>query len=904
MGQAAADPLSQWLADISRIADVTFQAPERLWFGLPLLGVLVLVPLARRVRAGDALWPLGLRALALAALLAILLEPSVTDPQTRRGRLLVLADVSPSVGATGLQRTQSYLEAAAAPFDLVTFGATPTLVGERIDGATLHGDPRDATDLAAAFRLAAVRANREEPLRIVLLSDGRATEPGAEDAALRLRRDAELWAVAVPDAPATDTPALTARSLELPPRDKRRAPFAITARVEAAAAAQVRATLYLDGEPHRTETVELRAGENNVVFRDLTLAPGRYFAQVLFGPDATPFDNIAAVELEVPGVPRVLCLARTKRKALVAEALRTQGLDVDVGAASAKHDLLGYDAVVLLPDAPSADLERHAPALADLVGRHGGGLVAVGGAEGDGLARLHATPLAFLLPLEFEPRAQAGPTPPTPKPADTPRIEVIEEKKEAYPITLCLVVDRSGSMDGYKLRQAQLSAIAAARTLTPEDRILVVAFGDQAQLLMSPCSAGDIRAIGRAVASLYAQGQTSMFHALQVAHDWMQREPSPIRHVLLISDGRPTDNGRWRDLVTKMMTEKITVSTVGIGMDVDSHLLGRIAQWGRGKYWLARAHEIPQVVTQDTKRVVAARDRRGKDAERTPPQEKPEPEPEPPPEAEKPKAVPPVTVPIVAERGAPRDMLKGLEDDELPRVAGAEEGKPRFASWTAARAGADGPPLVAYWRFGLGTAAVLTVDPEASGAKQLREHEDFPRLIAQLVRSVLPDTHGEAFVLQQALRVRGDREERLSLRVLAEDGLPRTDLALEVALADGTLLPVRRRADRYEAALPQRTEETTVEVRLGPATAPLLERSMVLPPSGNRELARTGPDRRTLLRLVGGPDRLDPPAGRVLAVPEIELARVRPLWLPFLLIAAILLPFDAWARRRVRSASR
>ena len=124
MGQAAVDSLSQWLANLAQTADVTFQAPQRLWFGLPLLGVLVLVPVARRVRAGRAIWPLGLRALALAALLAILLEPAVKEAQTRPGRLLVLADVSPSIGAAGLARTEAYLDGAAVPFDLVTFAQT------------------------------------------------------------------------------------------------------------------------------------------------------------------------------------------------------------------------------------------------------------------------------------------------------------------------------------------------------------------------------------------------------------------------------------------------------------------------------------------------------------------------------------------------------------------------------------------------------------------------------------------------------------------------------------------------------------------------------------------------------------------------------------------------------------
>jgi Mg-chelatase subunit ChlD len=500
------------------------------------------------------------------------------------------------------------------------------------------------------------------------------------------------------------------------------------------------------------------------------------------------------------------------------------------------------------------------------------------------------------------PRQRAAEAPPTPKPADRPRVEVIEETKEAYPITLCLIVDRSGSMDGYKLRQAQLAAIAAARTLTPQDRLALVAFGDQVEVLATPHPAGDLRGIARAVGKLYAEGRTAMFAALSQAYALLREDGNPIRHVILITDGKPTYGGRWRDLVTTMAREKITVSTVGIGMDVNSHLLGRLAQWGAGQYWLARAHEIPQVVTQDTKRVMEARDRRGRDAERTPPdEERPR---EPPPVPERPETPPPpATVPIVAEPGAPRDMLRGLRDEELPEVAGVEKGEPRFASWTAARAGERGPPLLVYWRFGLGTAATLTVDPEAPGARALREHEEFPRLIAQLVRSVLPDLRGMAFTLQQSLQVTGD-QELLSLRVLGEDGVARTDLPMEVVPAGGEALPVRRRADRYEATLPPRPAETRVTVRLGPAAAPLLERALLLPATDNRELARTGPDRAALLRLVGDPGRLDPAPARVLALPERELSRLRPLWLPFLLIAAILLPCDAWARRRARSASR
>jgi hypothetical protein len=97
---------------------------------------------------------------------------------------------------------------------------------------------------------------------------------------------------------------------------------------------------------------------------------------------------------------------------------------------------------------------------------------------------------------------------------------------------------------------------------------------------------------------------------------------------------------------------------------------------------------------------------------------------------------------------------------------------------------------------------------------------------------------------------------------------------------------------------------TSAVVRVGPADAPVLTRSFVLPPSTSAELARTGPDRAALSRLVGSPDRLDPAPTEVLRLPEAIREHSRPLRLPFLLFAAILLPFDAWARRRARSASR
>jgi Mg-chelatase subunit ChlD len=892
----------RWASDLLRLPDVVFAAKDRAWLLLPLLLALLLPLLLRGARG--ALPALLLRAIALAALLALLLEPGVEERERAQGSLVVLADVSPSVGEPGRARAEEYLRAAASPFDLVPFGATPVERPEALEDLlrALEPDPRPETDIARALRFAGARG--EDPKRVVLLSDGRATRPGAEQAALLLRaRGTEIYAFAVPEEGGPGGPEIRAEGIEAPPRSERATPFTIRARVSASAPCRATATLHVDGNPARAREVDLAAGVNHVLFEDVALEAGRHEVQVVLAGDRSPHDNVAGGEIEVPGIPRVLLLAATKRESLVAKALETQGITVEVAAASEARDLATFDAVVILADAPAKDLEERVPALFEAVGKGGKGLLAIGGSEGPGLARLAGTPAAVLLPLAFEPRApKAKETPPEPKPKEKPRIEIKEEEKEAFPITLCLVIDRSGSMEeSFKLRQAKAAAIAAAQTLTKEDRIAILAFGNQADLILPATGARDDAAVAAAVGSLASEGNTMMFQALALAYAVMREETTPIRHVVLITDGRSSDDGKWRDLLAAMTADGITVSTVGIGFDVDSPMLATLAKWGHGRPMLALPHEIPQVVTQDTQRIMKVRGERGKDAERAPPDEERPPEPEPPPRPEEPPPPPPPPPPaalaIVAEPGAPLDMLKGFPQDELPRVAAPEKGELRFAAWVAARAGEEGTPLLAYFRLGLGTAAVLTVDPESPVETGLRGSKDMPRLLAQLLRSVLPDASPEPFVLHH--EVDGDT---LSLRVVGEDGRPRTDVAVEASV-DGSPLALVRRADRYEAALPPRDGPARIAVRAGEFKR-TVTRAFVAPGATGAELARTGPDRDALLRLVGSTARLDAPPAEALRRPETEMSSLRPFPFPFLLLAAILLPVDAWLRRRIRSRSR
>jgi Mg-chelatase subunit ChlD len=892
MGAPASDPLTLVTESLPHVREIRFDVPDRAWLALPALAVLLIAPLLKRRRLGSTLLPGLLRAAGLAAVLAVLCEPFYIERGEQPGAVMVVVDTSPSVGKRGVEQVRGWLPKG----EVVAFGAKPRAVSD------LEPDSEPATDIAAALRFAAARGGAKQPLRMLIFSDGRATRGHAEETAMRLRhRDVEIMAIGVPDQSPAAPPSirlthLRAREVEEPGRVP-----ALTANAVAGAATTAEAALYVDGREVGRETIQLRPGANELILPELKLAPGRYHAQLLLLGDNSPDDNIASTMVRVEGAPKVLFLAAKERKSLIAEALKKQGMEVTVKAADASLD--GFDAVVILPDADARTLDERSGDLAAFVGKKGAGMLAIGGSEGAGLARLSESPNAFLLPVEVESRrAQPEkPTPPEKEQDPQPKIEIKEEKTQAYPITLCLVVDRSGSMMGDKIQRAKIAAGSAADALTDQDRIAVIAFGDEPLLVLPPQAGGNAQPVVRTLAPLPASGRTAMFAALKTAYALLDKEKSPIRHLVLISDGVPTDSGRWRDLVLGGRANKITLSCVGIGFEVDRRHLGRLASWGHGQLWsVVHAHEIPQVVTQDTMRVVRTRNERGKDAERNAPQKekpekKPEKEPEKKPEPKKPTRTdePLKGVPVQLEASAPRGMFKGIEQEKLPEVAAVEEGKPRFASWVAAQA--DGKPMLVYRRVGLGTSGALMVDPESRGGHALREHPEFPRMMAQLVRSILPDRPSETLQLTTRLAHEG---KRLVIQVFGEDGRPRTDLALELTLAEGAL-PTLRRSDRYETELAFREDAAVARVRVG--EPPLLERSFVVPPSRDPEMGATGVDEAALRRIAGGPLTTDVQAA--LAPPVAPTSNRRPLWLPFLALAAILLPLDAWARRRAKSAS-
>ena len=135
---------------------------------------------------------------------------------------------------------------------------------------------------------------------------------------------------------------------------------------------------------------------------------------------------------------------------------------------------------------------------------------------------------ASLEPLQL---ARAGGTAP---PLDELRVSAWGKPSTA----VCLVIDRSGSMNGTRLATAALATAACAWRAGGDHS--VVAFSDDVVVVKSQDVVRPPAAVADDVLRLRGMGPTDLAFALRVARDQLARSRAQRRVTILLSDCRPT----------------------------------------------------------------------------------------------------------------------------------------------------------------------------------------------------------------------------------------------------------------------------------------------------------------------------------------------------------------------------
>ena len=165
------------------------------------------------------------------------------------------------------------------------------------------------------------------------------------------------------------------------------------------------------------------------------------------------------------------------------------------------------------------------------------------------------------------------------------------------PKDVTLVIDRSSSMTGEKLKQAREACLDILRRLSDKDRVNVMLFDDRVETLFKTPEpvTKDIRAKAAEYIELMQEGgSTNLDVALFAALNAQVESPRP-RVVLFFTDGQSDADS----VIQVATTDKhdTRVFTIGLGRDINRPLLSRLAALKRGRFtYIPEASNIEREV--------------------------------------------------------------------------------------------------------------------------------------------------------------------------------------------------------------------------------------------------------------------------------------------------------------------
>lgn len=683
------------------------------WFVGVLAGSLADLPLPQRVLS-------VLLRIAFVALIALGLSRLARTATTEKVATIYLVDVSDSVTDEALDDARATLDKAFSekPEDgvvkVITFARRPRLVeraegeaagrdaerrapaiGRHLDAKGQRGDLGAGSNLQAALQLAYGLYPPGYLKRAVLMSDGVQTD-GDVLAEANRARDFGVRLFSIPyRRPAP--PEVAVRELRMPDRVKVGETFEIHADIYASRATKARARLFQGEALNGLEGIrdlELKAGPNDVVFKSVVRIAGQVtyaFELDQIADDKFKENNRYATTIDVPGRPSVLYIEGTPQHAgPLSSALTAQQLDVDVrppaGFPGSLKEMERYD-FLIVSDTPKEALSLQGQEIIESYVRDlGGGFLFAGGESGYGLGGWYRTTIERILPVRMD----------------------NERKKDMPSVAMALVMDRSGSMTGLPLEMAKAAAKATAGVLGSDDLIEVIAFDSAPTRYVKMQPARNRSRIAGEIARIQPGGGTEIFSALDAAYQDMTVTQARKKHVILLTDGKASTGG-IRDLVSAMIAESITVTTVGLGNDLDEQLLKMIADVGGGRFHaVPDPNNLPRIFTKETEMVARA-------------------------------AAVEEWFPVTQVGDAA--FLRGIDVRTAPNLHGYVSTKLKPPPAQELLTSDTGEPILARWRVGLGWTLAWTSDVKARWAVEWLRWPGFEKFWGQLVHEHMRQKH-------------------------------------------------------------------------------------------------------------------------------------------------------------------
>ena len=673
---------------------------------------LLLVPWVWRVQAAGWGGLRGLRAgcaLALRCCLVAALATALAEPRTVQSSdalsLVYCLDRSDSIGDNSVDQARAFMldtvkdkpqkdEAGLVAFArdaAVELPPRQSFPFERF--ATRI--PGDGTDIEQALELSAAVIPEDHPGRIVLISDGVATQGQAERALDQLV--ARGIAVDVLPVQYDHAHEVWLEKLELPAEAQRDETYEAAVILGSLLPGDGDLVLRENGKEIARSPVTWAAGRSRFTLPMRLRAPGYYeYAATIEparGEDGWKENNTAIGWIYLQGEGRVLVLVDPDGKAEDSDAfiasLRAAGRAVDVMSSRDCPDdplsLLPYEAAVLV-NVPADELDAtQQVAIRNAVSDQGMGLLMVGGGESFGPGGWNHSPVEEALPVTMD----------------------ITARKVMPKGALVIVLHTCEFADGNTW--AKRITKQAIKVLGAKDEVGVVDFdgagGSFTYKWVFPLTpAGDYPKLVPLIEAAEPSDMPSFDDTFELALAGLKQSTAATKHIIVISDGDPSPPNP--DLMKKIIAEKITVSTVTIsphgGQEIDAYRMVAESTGGRS-YFPSDPARLPSIFVKEAKTLKRSQIQ---------------------------------NVTFTPKFGFPSPILKGI--DAVPALNGYVITTPKEHTEVSL----EGPdseevaPVLAWWRYGTGAAAAFTSDLGSNWAARWVTWDRYREFVDQLMVSI------------------------------------------------------------------------------------------------------------------------------------------------------------------------
>lgn len=166
-----------------------------------------------------------------------------------------------------------------------------------------------------------------------------------------------------------------------------------------------------------------------------------------------------------------------------------------------------------------------------------------------------------------------------------------QKARAAAPVNLSLVIDRSGSMKGTRIRNAIKAATSAVERLNEGDTVSVVTFDTQVQVVVPPTtiSGGNRQRVSESIRGIGLGGDTCISCGIDEAMQLIAQTTGKVDRMILLSDGDANHGVRdvpgFRGLSQRAGAKGTSITTIGVDVGFNEKIMTALAQDSNGRHY-------------------------------------------------------------------------------------------------------------------------------------------------------------------------------------------------------------------------------------------------------------------------------------------------------------------------------